>query len=103
MSMYSLSRILLTSLAGRGEELAGTVAAAGVTGAAGEVRFARDDATETTDGTEMGGRPSASENVGIVAIIEVGGNMPRPASINPRTTMINCYCPYCLHTCLHAP
>ena len=39
------------------------------------------------------GRPSASENISIVAVIEVGGNMPRPASIIPRTTMINCYCP----------
>jgi len=93
----------LTSLAGRGEELAGAVAAVGATGAAGEERLARDDATETTDGTEVGGRPSASENVGIVAVIEVGGNMPRPASINRRTTMINCYCPYCLQTRLHAP
>ena len=45
----------MTSLAGMGEELAGAVAAVGATGAAGEERLARDDATETMDGSEVGG------------------------------------------------
>ena len=66
-----------------------------------ETNLHRADATETTVGTPAGGRLSVSENDGRVARMEDAGSMPRPASANSRTTMIDAIDWIVLHCLLH--